>query len=366
MQYLFLYKELIPIEAFLLAFIITFLAIPSIVDVSRIKHLYDVPNGRTSHKANTPTLGGLAIFAGFVISSMIFLHIPDIPYIQYVIAGIIVVFFIGLKDDVIAIAPMTKFIGQLFAATIIIDLGDIRLTGLYGLFGVTDIGYYGSDLLTIFVIIAIVNAFNLIDGIDGLAAGVGILASAVFGFWFFEVGQLQLAILACALIGSLLAFAWFNVFSKKRKIFMGDIGSLLLGFIMSIFAIKFNDLNAALGAHPMRVVAAPAVSIGILIVPIYDTIRVFILRMVHGRSPFLPDREHVHHYMIELTGNHGKATAIILAVNVLFIILALLLSNLRNYQLFLILIFAAAMVSSIPYLLVKRKRKRLATEQTTT
>ena len=360
MQYLFLYEKLIPIEALLLAFIITFLAIPSIVDVARIKHLVDVPNGRASHDASTPTLGGLAIFAGFVISAMIFLYIPDIPYIQYVIAGIIVVFFIGLKDDVIAIAPMTKFIGQLFAATIIIDLGDIRLDGLYGLFGITDLGYYGSDLLTIFVIIAIVNAFNLIDGIDGLASGIGIIACIVFGFWFYEIGQLQLAILASALMGSLLAFSWFNVFSKHRKIFMGDIGSLVLGFIMSIFAIKFNDINATLGAHPLRIYAAPAFSVGVLIVPIYDTIRVFLVRLVHGRSPFLPDREHLHHYMIELTGSHKRSTLVILIVNVLFIILAYLLSDLRNYQLFLILIGLAALVSAIPYYLVKRKRKRLA------
>lgn len=181
MQYLFLFDQLIPIEAFLLAFIVTYIAIPSIVDVSRTKHLFDAPNHRTSHSVNTPTLGGLSIFAGFIISTMVFLYIPDIPYIQYVIAGVVIVFFIGLKDDIIAIAPMTKFIGQLFAATIIIDLGGIRLAGFYGLFGITDIGYYGSDLLTIFVIIAIVNAFNLIDGIDGLASGVGITASVVFG-----------------------------------------------------------------------------------------------------------------------------------------------------------------------------------------
>lgn len=359
MQYLFLFEKLIPLEAFLLAFLVTYIAIPSIIDVSRIKHLFDVPNGRTSHLESTPTLGGLAIFAGFIVSAMIFLYIPDIPYIQYVIAGVVIVFFIGLKDDVIAIAPMTKFIGQLFAATIIVDLGGIRLAGLYGLFGITDIGYYGSDLLTIFVIIAIVNAFNLIDGIDGLASGVGIIASVVFGFWFYQVGQLQLAILACAMIGSLLAFFRFNVFSEKRKIFMGDIGSLLLGFIMAIFAIKFNDINSSLGNDPFRIIAAPAVSIGILIIPIYDTIRIFIIRLYHGRSPFHPDKEHVHHYMLELTGSHTRSTVIILIFNVLFVALSFWLSDLRIHQLFLILIGLATVLSSIPYFLVKRKRKKL-------
>jgi len=357
MQYLFYHAELIPFLSFILAFIITYISIPSLVDVAKAKHLYDEPNGRTSHHENTPSLGGMAIFAGFIISIMIFLYIPDIPYIQYVIAGVIVVFFIGLKDDVMVIAPLTKFIAQLFAATIIIDLGGIRLHGLYGLFGIYDIGYYGSDLLSIIVIIAIVNAFNLIDGIDGLAAGVGILASIVFGTWFYLHGYIQLAIVACAMIGSLIAFFWFNVYSKKHKIFMGDIGSLLLGFIMAIFAIKFNDLNGPIVADPQRFMSAPAISVGILIVPIYDTIRVSIVRLYHGRSPFSADREHVHHYLVDLTGSHKKSTFIILAVNVIFIIIAFLLSDLRIYQLTLILLGLAAIVSYIPYYLVQKKRR---------
>ena len=359
MQYLFYYPDIIPLLSLLFAFIVTYISIPSLVDVARKKHLYDEPNERTSHLDHTPTLGGMAIFAGFITSIMIFLYIPDIPYIQYVIAGIIVVFFIGLKDDVIVVAPFTKFIAQLFAATIIIDLGGIRLNGLYGLFGITEIGYYGSDLLSIFVIIAIVNAFNLIDGIDGLAAGIGILASLVFGTWFYLIGQLQLAIMACAMIGALLAFLRFNLFSQKNKIFMGDIGSLLLGFIMAIFAIKFNDLNPPSESGPYWVKAAPAVSIGILIVPIFDTIRVFMVRLYHKRSPFSADREHVHHYLVDLTGSHKKATAIILEVNIVFIAIAFLLSDLRIYQLTLILLGLAAIISFIPYYLVKKRQKKI-------
>jgi len=358
MRYLFYNTDLIPVLALLLAFLITYISIPSLVDVARIKHLYDEPNSRTSHSEKTPTLGGMAIFAGFIVSIMIFLYIPDIPYIQYVIAGVIVVFFIGLKDDVIMVTPMTKIIAQLFAATIIIDLGDIRLHGFYGLFGITDIGYFGSDMLSVFVIIAIVNAFNLIDGIDGLAAGIGILASIVFGSWFYLTGHIQLTIMASALIGSLLAFLRFNLFCKKYKIFMGDIGSLLLGFIMAILAIKFNDINGSMGREdPLRIIAAPAVSIGILIVPVFDTIRVSAVRIFHGRSPFHADKEHVHHYIAELTGSHKITTLIIIGANIVFIVIALLLSDLRNYQLTLILMGLAALVSYIPYYLVQKKRK---------
>jgi UDP-N-acetylmuramyl pentapeptide phosphotransferase/UDP-N-acetylglucosamine-1-phosphate transferase len=239
-------------------------------------------------------------------------------------------------------------------------LGDIRLLCFYGLFGITNIGHFGSDILSIFVIIAIVNAFNLIDGVDGLAAGVGIVAASAFGIWFYLTDNIQLTILAAALVGSLLAFLRFNLFSTTNKIFMGDIGSLLLGFIMAILAIKFNDLNAALGSAPYRIVAAPAVSIGILIIPVYDTIRVSLVRMMHGRSPFSADKEHVHHYIAELTGSHKITTLIIVSANVVFIVIALLLSKLRNYQLTLILLGLAAIASYIPFYLLQKKRKAAA------
>ncbi|MCF6172146.1 MAG: undecaprenyl/decaprenyl-phosphate alpha-N-acetylglucosaminyl 1-phosphate transferase [Bacteroidales bacterium] len=358
MRNLFYFPDLVPLIGFLFAFVITYIAIPSLVDVARAKHLFDEPNGRTSHSVKTPTLGGMAIFAGFIISIMIFLYIPDIPYVQYVIAAIIVIFFIGLKDDIIAVAPLTKFVAQLFAATIIVDLGNIRLHGLYGFMGVTDIGFYGSDLLSIFVIIAIVNAFNLIDGIDGLAGSIGVLASLSFGLWFYLAGHTQLSILSFALTGSLLAFLRFNLFSVKHKIFMGDIGSLLIGLVIAVLAIKFNDLNGSYSG-PYKIPAAPAVSIGVLIVPIFDTVRVSIIRIMKGQSPFLPDKRHVHHHLLELTGSHRKSTSIILLVNVGFVVISLLLSWLRIFQLTLILIALAMLLSYIPYALLKKKRKAI-------
>ncbi|RLD52380.1 MAG: undecaprenyl/decaprenyl-phosphate alpha-N-acetylglucosaminyl 1-phosphate transferase [Bacteroidetes bacterium] len=355
MRNLFYYPGLVPLLSFLFAFIITYVSIPSMVRVAQTKHIFDEPNGRTSHSVNTPTLGGMAIFAGFIVSVMVFVYIPDIPYVQYVIAGIIIMFFIGLKDDIVTLAPMTKFIAQIFAAAIIVDLGDIRLHGLYGFMGITDIGYYGSDFLSIFVIIAIINAFNLIDGIDGLSGGIGVLANLTFGFWFLLTDNIQLAILSFALTGSLLAFLRFNLFSVKNKIFMGDTGALVVGFIMAVLVIKFNDLNG-ICTGPYKIGAAPAVSIGILIVPIFDTVRVFILRILKGKSPFLPDKQHVHHYLVKLTGSHKKSTSIILLVNVAFIVISLLLSGLRIYQLTLILFALAAILSYIPFVMVKKKR----------
>lgn len=360
MEILFANEHLIIWETFILSFMITYVSIPPLIEVAKAKNLYDVPNGRTSHETITPTLGGIAIFSGFVISSMIFLNIAKIPYIQYILAGSLVIFFVGLKDDITGLSPLKKFVGQMIAAGIIIDLGGVRLSSLHGLAGIGALNYVSSDFISLFVIVAIINAFNLIDGIDGLSSGVGILASLAFGTWFYLTGKFQLALLAIALIGALLAFFRFNVFSKRYKIFMGDIGSLLVGFILAIFAIKFNELNAfpVQGGAPYYIKAAPAVSIGILIIPLFDTVRVMLIRMAKGISPFKPDKRHMHHYLYELTGSHRKATAILLVVNLLFIVLSFWLSYLRVLELLIILIGLAGILTYIPYYLLKKRREK--------
>ena len=361
MKILFLNENLVIWETFIVAFMITYISIPPLIEVAHAKNLYDVPNGRTSHEKITPTLGGIAILSGFIISSMIFVHIAQIPYIQYVLAGSLIIFFIGLKDDIIGLSPLKKFIGEIIAAGIIIDMGGIRLSSLHGFAGIGTLSYVSGDFLSLFVIVAIINAFNLIDGIDGLSSGVGILTSLAFGIWFFLVGELQLVVLAVALIGALLAFFRFNFFSKKNKIFMGDIGSLLVGFILSIFAIKFNELNhGALVNSPYYIKAAPAVSIGILIIPIFDTVRVILIRMARGISPFKPDKRHVHHYLLEITGSHRKATLILLFVNLCFIVISFWLAFIRISELIIILLAIASVLTYLTYVLVKRHRKKYA------
>jgi UDP-GlcNAc:undecaprenyl-phosphate/decaprenyl-phosphate GlcNAc-1-phosphate transferase len=357
MEILFLNNNLIVIESFFIAFMITYISVPSIVEVAKMKKLYDEPNGRTSHTIVTPTLGGMAIFSGFVISSMIFVNIAEIVYVQYILASMIVIFFVGLKDDIVGLGPLKKFVGQIIAAGIVIDLGGIKLESFYGIAGIHGLDYYSSDLFSLFVIIAIVNALNLIDGIDGLASGVGILATAAFGSWFYIEGNIQLAILSATLGGALIAFFIYNVFAVKNKLFMGDIGSLMLGFMLSIFAIKFIELNR-ISTSIYSIHAAPAVAIGILILPIFDTLRVFGIRMAKGRSPFKADKRHVHHYLLEITGSHRKATFILLVVNVLFILISFLLRDLRITILITILFAIAGILSFIPFKMVQIKRKK--------
>ena len=351
--------SIVIIEGFVIAFIVTYISIPSILNVAKLKNLYAVPNGRTSHLQTTPTLGGVAIFAGFVISSLIVLDIQKIPYFQFALVAAIIIFFLGLQDDISEISAIKKLVGEIIAAGIIIDLGGIRITNLHGFLGIYALTYTFSDFLSLFVIVAIINAFNLIDGIDGLASGVGILSSLAFGTWFYLSGHMELAALSAILVGALLAFFRFNFFSASKKIFMGDIGSLLIGFILSILAIEFNQINITLNANSVYFIkAAPSVSIGILIIPIFDTVRVMLVRMMRGVSPFKPDKRHLHHYLLEITGSHHKTTLILLLFNLFFILLSFWLRNLSIGDHITILITLAGTLSFIPYYIVRKRRKR--------
>lgn len=339
--------ELKLLLALLLAYAITHRSIPSIVTVARAKKLIDKPNHRTSHYIDVPTLGGIAIFAALIVTQCLFINVEGCADLKYIIAGVIFVFFIGLKDDILAIAALKKLIMQIAAALIVAVLGNIRLTNLHGFLGITDIPYIASIILTVFVIIVILNSVNLIDGIDGLASGVCILISVVFGIWFYLVGAMDYAVICATIAGSSFGFFIFNVFGKNNKIFMGDTGSLILGFYLAILAIKFNEINAYYtGAY--KIFAAPAVSIGIMVVPLFDTLRVFILRAATGKSPFIADKNHVHHSLIALGMSHLKATLWILGTNVVFIVLSFMMYKRGIINVTLIILILAILVSYIP------------------
>lgn len=341
------------ILAFLIGFSLVYLTIPPLIRVSFAKHLFDTPNERKASKVVVPTLGGVAIFIGFILSTIIATDGYMFSELKYLIAASIIMFFIGLKDDLMDISATKKLVVQIATAVMLITLGDIRFTNLQGAFGIYEINYAVSLLLTLFTMIALINAFNLIDGIDGLAAGVSIVISTVFGFWFLLAGHPEYGIMCFSLSGSLVGFFIFNVFGKKNKIFMGDTGSLILGVIMVIVVIKFNEFNI-LQQGRYAVNAAPVVSIGILIVPIIDTLRVFFIRLSEKRSPFSADMNHIHHKCLQLTHSHLKATLLILFFNILFIGLTFILNQALNINnLIVSLLSIGFLLAYIPNLILK-------------
>jgi UDP-N-acetylmuramyl pentapeptide phosphotransferase/UDP-N-acetylglucosamine-1-phosphate transferase len=305
------------IASCLVALVISARTIPTVINVSRQLKLFAIPNGRSSTLYNIPTLGGIAIFLGFILGLTLTSDGYVIPGLTYIIAGVMIMFFVGLKDDILTLSATKKLVAQIIVAGILVFMGGFRFTSFHGFLGIETIPFIPSVLISIFVFIVFINAFNLIDGIDGLAAGLSIFASSVFGVWFFLSGNFEFSIISFSMVGALGGFFFYNVYGRRNKIFMGDTGSLILGTIMAILVIEFNELNVDQSA-PYAILAAPAVSFGILVYPLMDTIRVFAIRMIQKKSPFSADKNHTHHRLLALGMNHKKATYLILAINALF------------------------------------------------
>jgi UDP-N-acetylmuramyl pentapeptide phosphotransferase/UDP-N-acetylglucosamine-1-phosphate transferase len=329
-----------------LAFLITFFSIPVIIEVAKDKKLFDEPDERKVHKKVIPTLGGLGIFAGFIIATLMGAPPSMAAVLQYFLAAVMVIFFLGIKDDILILSASKKFIGQLVAAGIIIKFGGIQITNMYGFLGVHELPQTVSVLLTLFTIVVITNSFNLIDGVDGLAGSLGLLTSIIFGIYFAKTGQTLYAVMSLSLAGSLIAFLIYNY--HPAKIFMGDTGSLLIGLLNSIFVIKFISVaaNPTLG---VPLVSAPAIGFAILIVPLFDTLRVVGIRILNRRSPFSPDRNHIHHFLLDLGLSHQMISLTCVGANILFIALAYSLRFTGTTIVILALSAAAIVVVSFVY-----------------
>ncbi len=341
--------------AFITSFTLTFLAIPSIIHVAIKKNLMDEPGERRSHSTSTPSLGGIGIFAGTLFSILLWTPFENFANLQYVLCSFIIIFLIGAKDDIDPMSPSNKFLGELFAAAILVFKANVRLTSLYGIFGIQEIPEYAGAILSIFVIIVIINAFNLIDGINGLSGGLGTLITVVFGLWFLKVDSTEIAVVAFALAGSLIAFLKYNI--TPAKIFMGDTGALLLGLVCSILTINFIERHNEIGDNSYAFAAAPSMAIAILILPLFDTLRVFTIRLLKGKSPFHPDRNHIHHMMIDAGFTHTSASAVLITVNIVFMLIAYYFQSLGNLSLLIIILLLAIMLSYFLYRISKRKQK---------
>ena len=307
------------------AFLVTFLMFPVFIKFFKRRNFLDDPGGRKIHTARTPAMGGLPIFIGFCIAVLIWAPFEVFRETKYVLSALSIMFIIGFRDDLINLRAFQKLFGQIAAALIIVTVCDIRLMSLYGLFGIGEIPITLSYILSVFTIIVITNAYNLIDGIDGLAGSVGVIASVFFGTWFFLNDQNSFALISFAFAGGLLAFLNFNW--APSKIFMGDTGSLLIGFFLSIVTIKFIDTNSMLEPSEFVFGGSVGTAMAVLILPLADTARVFVKRVARGKSPMHPDRTHFHHILLRLGCNHAQSTGILVTVNIVFVLLALVLKD---------------------------------------
>ncbi|MBO4244565.1 MAG: undecaprenyl/decaprenyl-phosphate alpha-N-acetylglucosaminyl 1-phosphate transferase [Bacteroidales bacterium] len=342
----------------ILSLIISLLTIPSIVRVAKSKRLCEKPHDRHIHHGSVPTLGGCAIFGAFLTTLFIFAG-NSASFIPYFAAACIILFFTGIKDDILIIAPLTKLAGQIAAALVLCGAGDIRITSMQGLFNIQELPYVPSLIVSIVLVVAIINAFNLIDGIDGLAGLLSVVSTLLFSVWFWGEGNEAVCIASASFVGAVIGFLRYNLFSKSNKIFMGDTGAQIVGLFCVFLAIMFIEGNNTVSAKDI-IIGSPAVAFAIMAVPTFDVLRVMFLRIVLKRPIFQPDNIHIHYKLLELGLSHIKADLILAVFNILFAIAVYIAAKyIYINRLGLIMILVLMVAFHIPQLIINHRRKKL-------
>ena len=344
-------KEL---AAAITSFVIAFLIVPVIIKYSLAKNLVDIPGRRKIHKKVTPSMGGIAIFVGFFISSMIWLNIEELGYIKFILVALFVIFFIGVRDDLVPLRAMVKLVGQIMAASLLIFLFDLRIKTFYGLFGLHELPNIVSYMITYLTVVVITNSFNLIDGLDGLAGTIAIVALLAFGVWFYLVNDQIFSILAFSMLGGIFAFLIFNW--EPSEVFMGDTGALVIGMMLAIMTIHFINVNYSLPAMTeYKFNGSVGSAACIIIIPLVDTLRIVILRISKGQSPFAPDKSHVHHAIMRLGMSHSQTTLILGGVQILYIVLAIIFQEFSDiYVLSGLLVLSFLLSVTLDRLIIRR------------
>lgn len=326
--------ELILLAGFITSWFVVMISMPSLIKVANLKHLVDEPSeSRKVHFRSVPTIGGIVIFGAIIFAYG--LWFPEeydfiaktITIFKYLIASLIVLFFVGVKDDIIGTAATKKLLSHILVAFILVVMGKIQITSMHGIFGVYQLNDWQSIFLSMFVYIVVVNAYNLIDGVDGLAGGVGMINALFFAWWFYMTGNVPLALLSVVLAGALLGFLFFNF--SPAKVFMGDSGSLVLGAIISVLAINMINEPVSRVRADMWIfdkIPTPVYAMSVLAYPLVDTLRAFTIRILKGRSPFSADRNHIHHKLLDKGLSHKWTCILIYLYSIVVVFVSALLS----------------------------------------
>ncbi|MDA0729717.1 MAG: MraY family glycosyltransferase [Bacteroidetes bacterium] len=338
----------------IMAFAFVLFGMPTLIMVAKRKHLLDEPTeARKLHHRAVPTVGGVIVFAGIFTSSLLSFSVAEEPADMRwigVLGALIPVFFMGLKDDILGMSPYRKLLVHLAVGLFLVVALDWRIKGFGGLFGLEALPQTVSWAFSLFVYVVIVNAINLIDGVDGLAGGFGVIFMGGVSSWFWGCGDSSSALVALSVLGALLGFLVYNF--HPAKIFLGDSGALMLGLLAYVFAVGIMESDPpATMAH----IPAPIAAMSMMAYPLVDTLRVFTIRVLQGRSPFSPDRLHIHHLMIELGWGHRMTSAAVWVYTLVFIGLAFQpITWLEGHPTihFLAMLLLAFGLGSIPHLLL--------------
>lgn len=297
-------------------FVITYYLTPVIMNVVKILRLFEKRNERSSHNQMVPSFGGISFFIVFVLALSFAEQFFITGRAYYMIPAALIIFMIGLKDDLTGVGPRNKIIGQILATTLLFLSSDFQITQLYDFIGIYDISIWISIPLAFAVVIFFINAYNLIDGIDGLSSSLATFYFVFFAILYYYRQDYTMMMVCMAFVGMFMAFLRYNL-SSDKKIFMGDTGSMFIGFIISAFVIEImaSDYPTYIKNIPPN--NLPHLLIGMLYIPVFDSIRIFIARASEGKSPFAPDRTHIHHLLMDYHGwNHRKTASTIVVINI--------------------------------------------------
>ncbi len=326
------------IISFIASCICGWFTIPVVLDFCKRKGLYDIPNQRKVHKNAVPRLGGVVFMPCVFFGSLAAFTIAYVNGIQtitlslwtvYFIVSITAIYITGLVDDIVGLSAITKLIVQLIAATML-PLSGLWLNNLYGLFGIYEIPYWVGVPLTIVAITFISNAINLIDGIDGLSGGLTLIALSGFIVAFCKWHLWTYVVIIAALMGVIAAYLYYNIWgdaTKNRKIFMGDTGSLSIGFLLAFLCIKLSMSDTGLRPYNGN---GLLLSFTVIIVPVFDVFRVALLRITHHRSPMTPDKNHIHHKLLRTGANQSQVLVVVLSLQAFLCLVNYLLSQLTG------------------------------------
>ncbi len=361
---------------FLTAFFVVLFTMPSLIKVARMKHLVDEPSEeRKLHHRSIPTIGGIIIFAAIIFSYSLWFPSGQAAFndassdfrllyremaaayadFKVVIASMVLLFFIGVKDDIIGFSPVKKLVGHFVVAYILVIIGDIRIRDMHGILGIYELSAPISIGFSFFTYIVLVNAFNLIDGVDGLAGGIGFISAVTYGMWLYWAGDVALALLAFTLAGALVGFLVFN--SHPARIFMGDSGSLIIGAILSVIAIRVIDHDTSRLPLWLRTVPTPLFAMAVIAFPLVDTFRVFVVRTARGKSPLQADRNHIHHRLLDLGLGHRGTVLVLYAYAITIILLSLTTRNVVPNKGLLLLGASAFGLAMLPFAFRKKVKR---------
>ena len=342
-----------------LSFLITYVANPTKIKISRRKNLMYELGKRSSHERKIPNLGGIAMFFSIAVCASIFAYQLFDLY-KFLFASLVILLYVGVMDDIVVMRAYKKLLAQIVVAALLVIGSDVRIRSLFGVFGVYELNYFLSVIFSIVTFIILVNAYNLIDGIDGLAGIYGVICFSLFGISYYRLGEYNypLVILSTTIIGTVIGFLYYNLSDRSKKIFMGDTGSMLLGFLLTFTSICFMDIfivKKVQGAVFYHLNTAPVIAIAIMILPIVDTLNVIIIRLAEKRSPFDADKNHIHHKLLKLGITHKRATLYIISYYLFIVIISYFLRHVEVNLLLIIILLLGFLGAYLPDFFYKKK-----------